>query len=208
MAPGCVMTLYDEDDKDVEKRGERLVVDNRRGNGLLVERDLGDLDEDVEAFDCVCLRPGRGACANVRFPANVDCIVFDGENCSLDDWDESRKYMGSGRSSSGTGIISSLLGGGSSSSSNSNLKTEESFSLLKGFSNRHYKNKIRSVAVRKGAELIVYDDSDFSDDAYSFRADGNSNLYVNLADHPDPAVRSLDKDIESLQCKKLGFRGK
>ena len=48
---------------------------------------------------------------------------------------------------------------------------------------------------------------DFSDDAHTFRARDDSDLFVpSLEDHPDDAVASLDDDIESLRCECRPYR--
>ncbi len=61
VAPGCVLTVYDEDADDVSDRGDSRTFDNSQGNGLLVAEIDGDLDEDVEAYDCRC------GCTSVRY---------------------------------------------------------------------------------------------------------------------------------------------
>jgi len=51
---GCVLTVYDEADEDEpRKRGEKKVLDNKIGTGLLIS-ELGELREDVESMNCTC----------------------------------------------------------------------------------------------------------------------------------------------------------
>ncbi len=80
----------------------------------------------------------------LRFPPGVDCMVFDDEDCEVDDWDAPLNYTGRrvSRQNGNLGLLS-----------------EKSFSLTKGLGNFKYKNTIESVAVRRGCQLEVFDDS-------------------------------------------------
>ena len=70
-----------------------------------------------------------------------------------------------------------------------------------------YANTIESVYVKQGCALTVYDDSDFSDDPFTFEAK-NHDIVVTLDSPPSTYskperddIKSLDDDIQSLKVR-------
>jgi len=220
--PGCVLVGYDDGKSSfggIFGKDDTVSIPNidggpfNRNEPLLKNLDGDDeLEEDIEAVECECIRPkkpktkkggisgfvdkligggGRSPQGNAAdkeeckraFTSgnSADCIVYDDEDCEVEDWNEP-VFLTRGQ------------------------ERAFKFSITSPLRSLSYRDTIESVSVRAGCRLEVYDDSAFgaddkgSDDQYVFRAPANANLHVTLDESSEPVVRDLDDDINSLRC--------
>ena len=119
--------------------------------------------------------------AAFRSGSAADCIVYDDEDCEVEDWSQPI-----------------VLTRGQSRAFK--------FDVANPFDSLKFRDTIESVSVRRGCRLEVFDDSSFGaddqgdDDMYVFRAPANSDLHVTLDESPISTVRDLDDDINSIRC--------
>lgn len=207
---GCTLRVY----KDSDFSDGEYVFSAPTNTDLFI-KDLEDdssteyLNEEIESVKCNCFNQGSGntfdptqkfnpqvspalaalpeSCQNIasQYP-QYGAIVFDDEECKVDDWDEPLGLVPGQDKSWGL------------------------FSNPTGYAK--YANTIESVYVKRGCALTVYDDDEFSDDPFTFEARG-SDIVVTLDSPPSryssderDEIESLDDDIQSmkLQCG-LGF---
>lgn len=169
---GCSLIGYDSSSENVYKRGKSVGI-SAFGSRSPVGKTLSgkkDLESEIESVECKCgVKMNTEKCSQ-PFPKDTACIVYDGNDCTIDNW-SNPVFLKSGE--------------------------DRSFSILKGLSNIMYKNDAKSLSVLKGCTLEVFDDTKFSNDQKKFTA-GSQDLHVNLGD--SWRTKSLNKDIGSLRC--------
>lgn len=195
---GCTLTVYDDSGCT---SGKSYTFQASNSQDLIVEdledSDAEDFDEDIECLKCSCNTflpskttlparvdygpPRPETCPEI--PAGIGAIAWDGGDCVLDSWSSPV----------------SLRNG-----------EDKAWNLLSDASAyAEFANTIESVCVKKGCNLTVFDDGDFSDDPFSFVAT-DYDLCVTLDNPPSSysvsqraQIKGLDDSIRSmtLRCK-------
>jgi len=189
---GCVLEVFQESDCTGAKYTFRAESDEDLIVEELDESDAEDFDETIECVRCTCpsqqdfsktnFAPGPprpATCQDIPLPYGA--ITWDDGDCILDDWD--------------TPVA--LRPG-----------EERQWNLLSNPSEyAEYANTIESLCVRRGCNLTVYDDGDFSDDPFSFVAK-DFDLCVTLDSPPSfysaserSIIKGLDDSIRSMTLK-------
>lgn len=189
---GCRVELYNHDGVTPEERGEKFIFDATKSQNHLYKNLEGDdeLREMASAVNCSCVVQGAGygdafveaairsvvqsnggpQCRNIRFLENNACKLYDAADCQLDEW-EAELNMIPGES--------------------------RSFSRLQSWSNRQYRKAVRSVSVRRGCKLELYDGSSFDGEVISVAAP-NQDTHVTLATNKQ--TTAMDQEAKSAKC--------
>jgi len=187
---GCVLEAF----KDSDCTGDRAVFRAENDRDLIVDEledsKYDDFDEAIECVKCSCpnqlqgqfnrnIPPRPATCQDI--PSPYGAIAWDDGDCVLDDW-SSPVALRPGE--------------------------ERQWNLLSNPSEyAEYANTIESLCVRRGCNLTVYDDGDFSDDPFSFVA-RDYDLCVTLDSPPSfysvrqrAQIKGLDDSIRSMTLK-------
>lgn len=127
--------------------------------------------------------PRPDTCYDV--PTQFGAMTWDDAECKLDDWNEP------------VGLQNGQ---------------DKAWNLLSDATDyAKYANTIESIYVRKGCNLTVFDDGDFSDDPFSFVAKDH-DLYITLDNPPSTysvaeraQIKGLDDSIRSMKLVCTAF---